>query len=75
MYVSNCIFNVVIQKSFKRVQKLLTLKEKELRELSKSLFHYDYLDAEEIKRIIEGRKLEKEKVRNWDLKEQYLIKF
>ena len=54
---------------------MLTLKEKELRELAKSLFYYDYLDAEEIKRIIEGKKLEKEKVRNWELKEQYLIKF
>jgi ATP-dependent Zn protease len=54
---------------------LLTLKERELRELSKSLFHYDYLDAEEIKKIIEGKKLKKEKVRNWELKEQYLIKF
>ena len=54
---------------------MLTLKEKELRELAKSLFHYDYLDAEEIKKIIEGKKLQKEKVRNWELKEQYLIKF
>ena len=54
---------------------MLTLKERELRELSKSLFHYDYLDAEEIKKIIEGKKLKKEKVRNWELKEQYLIKF
>lgn len=54
---------------------LLTKKEKELRDLAKNLFHYDYLDAEEIKNIIEGKKLEKEKVRNWELKEQYLIKF
>jgi hypothetical protein len=54
---------------------LLLKKEKELRELSKNLFHYDYLDADEIKKIIEGKKLEKEKVRNWELKEQYLIKF
>jgi ATP-dependent Zn protease len=54
---------------------LLTVKEKELRELSKNLFHYDYLDAEEIKNIIEGKKLTKEKVRNWELREQYLIRF
>ncbi len=54
---------------------LLTKKERELRDLAKNLFHYDYLDAEEIKNIIEGKKLEKEKVRNWELKEQYLIKF
>lgn len=51
------------------------MKEKELRELSKSLFQYDYLDAEEIKNIIEGKKLEKEKVRTWELKEKYLIAF
>lgn len=54
---------------------LLSLKEKELRELSKNLFQFDYLDAEEIKNIIEGKKLEKEKVRTWEMKEQYLIRF
>ncbi len=51
------------------------MKEAELRELSKNLFIYDYLDAEEIKNIIEGRKLEKEKVRTWEQKEKYLIAF
>jgi hypothetical protein len=51
------------------------LKEAELRELSKNLFFFDYLDADEIKNIIEGQPLKKEKVRTWDLKEQYLIKF
>jgi ATP-dependent Zn protease len=54
---------------------LLSLKEKELRELSKGLFKYDYLDADEIKKIIEGKSLEKEEVRTWNLKEQYLIRF
>lgn len=51
------------------------MKEHELRELSKGLFYHDYLDAEEIKTIIEGKKLEKERVRNWEMKEQYLIRF
>lgn len=46
---------------------LLSLKEKELRELSKGLFYYDYLDAEEIKKIIENQPLEKEKVRTWEM--------
>jgi hypothetical protein len=50
-------------------------KEKELRELSKNLFYYDYLTAEEIEKIIIGKKLDKEKVRTWENKEQYLIKF
>jgi hypothetical protein len=36
------------------VTKLLSLKEAELRELSKNLFFFDYLDADEIKNIIEG---------------------
>jgi hypothetical protein len=36
---------------------------------------FDYLDAEEIHKIIEGKPLEKEKVRTWELKEQYLIRF
>lgn len=54
---------------------MLQLKEKELRDLSKNLFQHDYLDAEEIKLIIEGKPLKKEKVRTWELKEQYLIRF
>jgi hypothetical protein len=57
------------------VSKLLQSKEKELRELSKNLFYFDYLDVEEIKDVIEGRNLTKEKVRKWDEKEPYLIKF
>lgn len=54
---------------------MLQSREKELRELSKSLFYFDYVDAAEIKDIIEGRGLTKEKVRKWDEKEPYLIKF
>ena len=54
---------------------MLGLKERELRELAKNLFQHDYLNAEEIKNIIEGKKLKKEKVRDWNLKEQYLIRF
>ena len=54
---------------------MLQSREKELRDLSKSLFQYDYLDADEIKNIIEGKPLAKEKVRTWELKEQYLIRF
>ena len=57
------------------MSKLLSVREKELRELSKNLFLFDYLDAEEIKNIIEGKKVEKEKVRTWEMKEKYLISF
>ena len=52
---------------------MLSGKEKELRELSKNLFHYDYLSAEEMEQIIQGKKLDKEKVRDWESKEKYLI--
>jgi hypothetical protein len=51
---------------------LLTTREKELRELSKNLFYYDYADADEIKDIIEGRKLTKEKVRKWNENDNYI---
>ena len=69
------LFKIYFQDSAKRVTALLMKKEKELRELSKNLFHYDYLTAEEMEKIIIGKKLDKEKVRNWENKEQYLIKF
>lgn len=39
------------------------------------MFYYDYLTAEEMETVIKGKKLNKEKVRNWTLKEQYLIRF
>lgn len=42
----------ILDESFTRVSKLLLSREKELREVSKNLFHYDYLDAEEIEKII-----------------------
>ena len=54
---------------------MLTTREKELRELSKNLFYYDYADADEIKDIIEGKKLTKEKVRKWNENDSYIIKF
>jgi ATP-dependent metalloprotease len=65
----------ILDRSFERVNSLLSNKERELRELSKNLFFYDYLDAEEIKNVIEGKALAKDKVRKWEDKEPYLIKF
>lgn len=45
-------------------------KDKELRRLSKALYQQDYLDADEMDRIIRGKSLDKEKeqnkVRDWD---------
>jgi len=63
--------------SFERVKNLLTRQDKELRELSKQLYLHDYLDADEMDKIISGRGLDKDKtkkVRDWE-KEDYLIKF
>lgn len=40
-------------------------KGSELRELSKNLYWYDYLDQKEMDQIFRGEKLEKEKVREW----------
>ena len=60
----------ILDDSFQRVSQLLTEKDKELRNLSKALFQYDYLDADEMDRIISGRGLTAEqkakKVRDWD---------
>ncbi|CDW88406.1 metalloprotease m41 ftsh [Stylonychia lemnae] len=64
-----------VQKSFERVSGLILNKERELRELAKNLFYYDYLDADEIKNVIEGKKLSKDKVRKWEDKDPYIIKF
>jgi ATP-dependent Zn protease len=48
------------------VKNLLLQKDKELRELSKNLFWYDYLDHSEIERIMKGERIEKERVREWN---------
>jgi len=68
----------ILDDSFVRVKDLLTTKDKELRELSKHLYLNDYLDADQMDRIISGKGLGEEekdkKVRDWE-KEEYLIKF
>lgn len=65
----------ILDESFERVKKLLTEKDRELRELSKQLFMHDYLDADQMDRIISGKGLkDTKKVRDWE-HEEYLIKF
>jgi len=54
----------ILEESSVRVTKLLTTKDKELREVAKNLYQYDYLNAEEIEQIIKGKSLKKEKVRS-----------
>ena len=67
----------ILDESFERVRSLLSQKEVELRNLSKNLFWYDYLDHKEMEKIINGEDLPKEKVRVWDYKKEgeYIIKF
>ena len=56
---------------------MLLAKETEIRNLSKNLFWYDYLDHNEMEQVINGKDLPKEKVRMWDHKKEgeYIIKF
>lgn len=56
---------------------MLTDKGRELRNLAKNLYWYDYLDAKEMEAIFRGDSVEKEKVRDWDKKEtsHSLVKF
>lgn len=65
----------LFQESEKRVRELLTKKDNELRILSKNLFWYDYLDHDEIERVISGKELDKERIREWDKDVTYAIKF
>lgn len=67
----------ILDESFERVTQLLMQKDKQLKELSKQLYLNDYLDADQMERIISGRPMDPEKtknVRTWD-SEEYLIKF
>ena len=68
---------VILDESFERVRSLLQSKEREIRNLAKNLFWYDYLDHKEMEKIINGEDLPKEKVRVWDYQKEgeYIIKF
>lgn len=67
----------ILDESFARVKELLLEREIELRNLSKNLFWYDYLDHLEMEKVIRGEELPKEKVRTWDYQKEgeYIIKF
>lgn len=56
-YVKN-----LLDESHARVSKLIHSKESELRKLAKGLFWYDYLDKDEIQKILKGEELSKPKV-------------
>jgi ATP-dependent metalloprotease len=65
----------ILDESYDRVVSLLQSKEKHIRDLSKNLYWFDYLDADEMEKVIQGKKIrEKEKVRDWE-GERYILKF
>lgn len=66
--------NKILDDSYDRVVKLLQSKERAIRDLSKNLYWYNYLDAEEMDALIRGKKLNKEKLRNWE-GESHAFKF
>lgn len=55
----------ILQESETRVEKLLLGKGSQLRALAKNLYWYDYLDAKEMDLVLNGKSLDKERVREW----------
>ena len=53
----------ILRESEQRVEKLLDQKGKEVRELARNLYWYDYLNQDEMEKIFKGEKLDKERVR------------
>lgn len=58
----------ILEESEARVEKLLLGKDKELRDIARNLYWYDYLDYDEMDKIFKGKSIEKdkEKVREWN---------
>ena len=66
----------ILAESKARVTKMLTAKERQVRDISVNLYKYDYINKEEIEKIMNGKKLEKSNVREFDPKiDGYIIKF
>lgn len=55
----------ILDESYARVEKLLKQHEADVRSLSTALFLYDYLNKDEIDKVVKGKSLEKKKVREW----------
>jgi hypothetical protein len=59
-----------LQDSFERVCALINKRDTELRRLARYLYEHDYLDSDEMDKVIKGQKLsddkEQNKVRQWD---------
>ena len=64
----------ILDESYKWVESLLRDKEVHIWNISKNLYWYDYLTADEMDQIVKGKWLEKEKVRDWQ-GDSHAIKF
>lgn len=58
----------ILRESKARVTALLQLKDRQVRDVAINLYKYDYLNQEEIQKIVDGRKLDKSNVREFDRK-------
>ena len=66
----------ILDESKKRVTALLQKKERNVRDIAINLYKFDYLNQEEIEKIMKGKKLEKPNVREFDSTiDEYIIKF
>jgi len=57
----------ILKEAKERVTSLLISKEVSLRDVATNLYKYDMLDSEDIKNTIEGKELQKAKVRDVDV--------
>ena len=75
IHITDWLSMFSIQESYERVVNVLQTKDKELRRLSKALYEQDYLNAEEIDKVIRnvglGKEKEENKVRTWDKEDKY----
>lgn len=67
-YIVDAKVKEILNESKARVTALLQSKEEELRNISRNLYWFDYLDSGEIDKVMKGKQLQKKKVRDWDLK-------
>ena len=66
----------ILNESKARVTLLLSQHEKQIRDITINLYKYDYLNKEEIETIMQGKKLDKTQVREFDSRiDEYVIKF
>lgn len=56
----------ILKEAKERVTALLIAKEVSLRDVATNLYRYDVLDSDDIKNTIEGKELQKAKVRDVD---------